>query len=254
MTAITAPHVRAHGVAQHPFTRIWRVVRLHYTNRMNALAIPWMIAGIIFLANWVIWALIAHATGSPLHANDYSGSLVYILPYQVVFAVQSMNLTFPFALGLSSTRRDYYLGTALMYLIQAFAFSIGFTVLSYIEDWTDGWGVGGHLFSTILYGSGSLPERFLVFLVPLLFVLFVGSVAGAVFVRFRANGLYVLGLGFALVVLGAVALITFSDGWGAVGRWFVAVGSTGFVAWLLVPTAVAAVAGFFTLRRATPKS
>ena len=42
--------------------------------------------------------------------------------------------------------------------------------------------------------------------------------------------------------------------WPAVGEWFAAMGPIGVVAWLLVPTALAAVAGYFILRRATPKS
>lgn len=259
MSAV-APTVPAGRTSSAPgeLERIWRVVRLHYANRTNSLVIPWGIAGTIFGINLVIFGLIAYSSHGSVdlasNGNQYSGALSYILPYQVVFAVQSMNLTFPFALGLSSTRRDYYLGTALLYLMQAAQFTIGFTVLSYVEQWTHGWGLGGHVFQSVFYGSGSLGERLVVFFCPILFVLFAGSIAAAVFVRWRATGLYALGLGFAVVMLGVIALITFGNGWSAVGNWFVAVGPLGLSTWLLLPTAIFAVLGFFTLRRATPKS
>jgi hypothetical protein len=56
------------------------------------------------------------------------------------------------------------------------------------------------------------------------------------------------------VVVGTVALITYTQGWGAVGEFFVNTKALGVSAWLLVPTALAGIAGFFILRRATPRS
>jgi hypothetical protein len=63
-------------------------------------------------------------------------------------------------------------------------------------------------------------------------------------------GLIALGL----IVLGGVALLTLTDSWPAFGGFFVHFGFVGSYAWSLVLTALAALAGFFILRRATPKS
>ncbi|WP_369960707.1 hypothetical protein [Leifsonia sp. EB34] len=50
------------------------------------------------------------------------------------------------------------------------------------------------------------------------------------------------------------ALITLTGSWPAVGAWFVANEPVGVTAWLLIPTALAALAGFAVLRRATPRT
>ena len=50
-----------------------------------------------------------------------------------------------------------------------------------------------------------------------------------------------------------VAEATFTDSWPSVGAWLVQNGAVGVAAWSIVPTLLAAVTGFFILRRATPK-
>ena len=61
-------------------------------------------------------------------------------------------------------------------------------------------------------------------------------------------------IGIPLALVGAVALITLTYSWPAVGGWFAAQGVVGGFAWGLIPVAVAAVTGFFILRRATPRN
>ncbi|HEY0248489.1 MAG TPA: hypothetical protein VGC45_09525 [Gryllotalpicola sp.] len=235
--------------------RIWRIVRLHYTNRLNSIVIPLNTAALIFVVYLIVQVLIVRATGDNADSGQgYSSGLVYFLPYQVVFAVQAMNLTFAYALGMSSTRRDYSYGTWAMFLIQSAGFSVAFTVMSYLEQWTHGWGLHASIFQTVIYGYGALGQRLLTFFAGILFMQCIGSVFGAAFVRWRMYGIYVLGAAFVLVLLGTVALITLSDSWPAVGRWFVSVGPAGFCAWLLLPSALFAVIGHLALRRATPTS
>jgi hypothetical protein len=57
-----------------------------------------------------------------------------------------------------------------------------------------------------------------------------------------------------VLLLGAAALVSLTGAWLAVGEWFVRAQSVGTVAALLIPAALFGVAGFFILRRATPKS
>lgn len=238
-----------------PSARIWRIVRLHYANRVNSVVAPLGVAAAIFAVYLVVQGIVVYSIG--LHAasaQEYSTSLVYFLPYQIVFSVQAMNLTFSYALGLSSTRRDFSFGTWLMFLIQSAGFAVIFTALSYLEQWTDGWGLHASIFQTFIYGTGSIGQRLLTFFAAILFMQCVGSVFGAVFVRWRANGLYVLGAAQVVLVLAAVALITFTDSWRTVGDWFVSVGPAGVAAWLLVPAAVFAVIGHLALRRAVPRA
>jgi len=237
------------------FARVWRIVRLHYANGVNSIFVPLNIAFLIFLVWLAVQGIIDYSTGTNADSGQsYSTALVYFLPYQVVFAVQAMNLTFAYALGLSSTRRDFSYGTWLMFLIQSGGFAVIFTVMSYLEQWTAGWGLHAAIFQSVVYGTGNVGQRLVTFFAGVLIFQCIGSVFGATFVRWRTVGMYVISAALLVAILGAVTIVTVSQAWPAVGRWFLEVGPAGFSAWLLVPAAVFAVIGHLALSRATPKS
>jgi hypothetical protein len=241
------------------FERIWAVTRLNLANPWTAIILPWIILGIIFAANYAIWLIIARAIGEttvgPVSVNiSYSGASLYIFVYMLVVAVQSMNLTFPFALGYGVTRRDFYLGSALAFVLVSAMFSIGMSLLSLLEQATNGWGVGGVMFRAAYFGDGPWFEHLWIFFTAFLFFFFVGALAASIFVRWKSNGIIAFFIGLAALVIGLAALFTFTETWGVVGGFFERVGLLGAYTWSLVPTLVAAIAGFLVLRRATPKS
>jgi hypothetical protein len=238
--------------------RIWNATRLNLVNKWTVYWIPLMILGFIWLVNLIIWWIIhSSTTGSDrqdaLDGTEWSGASFYIFVYMLVIAVQSMNMTFAYALGLSLTRREFYLGSSLAFVVLSVSYGAILTTLSYLEEWTNGWGVGGHMFTSVYFGSGPVWQRLFVFTAAMLFFAFIGAVSGAIFMRWRTNGLLIAAAVSVLLVLGAAALITGTQNWPAVGEWFVASGPHGVVAWTLVPTALAGLAGYFILSRATPK-
>ena len=258
MTAISAETVnlRTAPASAH---RIWRVVRLNLVNKSTTIWVPLMIMGFIWLVNYLIWWIIFSAApvadrAKAMDGTQWSGGAFYIFVYMLVVGVQVISMTFPFALGYSVTRRDFWLGASLTFLLLSAGYAIGFTVLSAVEEWTGGWGLGGHLFTSVYFGdSGFLARLFIVF-VAMLFFFFVGATAGTLFMRWRVNGLLIAAALLVLLIVGLVAIVTFTGNWPAVGSWFVSMGPVGVVAWMLVPTAIAAVAGFYILRRSTPRS
>lgn len=252
MTALAAAPAASARPATS-FDRIWRVVRLQYVNWRTALLIPWAILFFILLVNLTIWYLIVFAAHTTHMTTQYTGSIFYLFIYQGVLGVQLMSLTFSYALGMSSTRRDYFFGTALWALLHAAQFTVGVVLLMYIEQWTHGWGVGGHMFQTVYMGTGPLWQRLFTVFFGMLCVMFVGSIFGAVYVRWRANGLYVVGAIFVFALLAAAALITFTHAWPATGAWFARNSAFGVVAWSIPLTAIAGVIGFLALRRAVPR-
>jgi hypothetical protein len=238
--------------------RITSVARLHLANPWTAIILPWMIMGFIFIGNLAIWAIILGAASPEDRADireglGYSGSTTYFFVYIMVLAVQAIAVTFPFALGYGVTRRDYYLGTALVFTVLSAMFSIGLTILAAIEDATGGWGMGGRLFTTFYFGEDWL-QRLFIFFVTFLFFFFVGMSAASIWVRWKANGLVAYFVGLAIIVIGGGALLTFTNSWGAFGQFFATAGLVGSFAWSLVITVIAAVGGYLVLRRATPKS
>ena len=239
------------------FERITRVVKLHFANPWPILITPWMIMGFIFAVNLIIWWIIT-SVASPADAGDvvdgfqYSGASGFVFVYMMVVAVMSMSQTFAFALGFGATRRDYYLGTALTFVVLTAIYTAGFVVLGAIERATNGWGLGGRMFTPMYFGDQWYVQAFAVAAL-LLFFFFVGSISGAIYVRYKAFGVTLLWCIIALGVVGLAALLTLTNGWEAFGKFFGDAGFVGGYATSLVPTVIAAVAGFFVLRRATPR-
>jgi hypothetical protein len=239
--------------------RILAVTRLHFVNRFAMFVLPSMILGFILLANIAIWYLILAATdpSDPVHHGQgfsYTGAIFYIFIYMMIVAVQAVNRTFPFALGYGVTRRNFWLGSSLAFVLLAVGYSALLTILSVIELWTNGWGAGGHMFVPTYFDGGAWYLRFALYLLVFLLCLFVGSAAAAVYVRWRSTGMIAYFAGLVIIVLGAITLITLTGSWVAVGDWLTDSGALGLAAWSLVISAVSAFAGYFILRRATPKN
>ncbi|MCC6270559.1 MAG: ABC transporter permease [Microbacteriaceae bacterium] len=250
-TTLTAP-------APDGFARIVNVARLHFVNKGQIIVVPWLIMSFIFAVTLVIgWILRSSLPAKDLaDAGDgmqYSGAIGYFLVYMLVIAVMAINQTFPFAQSYSVTRRDFYLGTIVAFATLSLAYSVAVTLLGWIEDVTNGWGVGTVLFSPG-YLSPNLFERFYVAFVLFLFFFMMGIAVASVYVRWRVNGMLVFFASLALVILGLVAFATVTSSWGAVGAWFVAMGFLGVVSWTLAPTALATLVGYVLLRRATPRN
>jgi hypothetical protein len=255
-TALTTSRPAASGA----IGRILNVVRLHLVNRATIIYVPWLIMAFIFLVNYTIWWLFAAnlGPGDLADARDglqFSGASGYIFVYMLVVAVQAINLTFPFDQGYSVTRRDFYLGSAVTFIGLAAVFALAMTVLGAIERATNGWGLGGSMFAPVYFGGGQSPlETFAVTFLGFLFFFFIGAATATVYVRWKANGMLVFFACLVLILLGLVALATFTASWSAVGAWFVRAGVLGVATWTLVPTALAAITGYFILRRATPRN
>jgi hypothetical protein len=221
--------------------RILAVTRLHFVNKWQIIYLPLVILTFVFLANLGIWALILAAAKSDAartHASQgftYTGSIVYVFIYCIVIAVQAISRTFPFSLGYGVTRRHFYLGSALTFLILAVGFSAILTIMSVIEIATNGWGLGGRVFAPSYFGDSAWAPRFLLFLLIFLFCLFIGSAIAAVYVRWRSTGMIVFFGILALVIIGAIALLTLSDGWLGFWGWIGDAGALGPAQWRRVP-------------------
>ncbi|MGZ0212030.1 MAG: hypothetical protein ACKVI4_06095 [Actinomycetales bacterium] len=241
-----------------PMKRITRVAKLHFANPWTTLGLPWIILGVIFVGTLTIWWLIFSALSpaqreGALEGTEFGGSSFFIFIYMMVVAIQAISITFPFALGYGVTRRDYYLGSALAFVILAVIYTTGLTVLGAIEKATNGWGMGGTMFAPIYFGNSTL-ERIFVEFVLFLFFLFFGSAIAAVWVRWKATGVTVFFIIVGALLVGLIALTTFTDSWGAVGSTLTDLGVLGVAAWSLAVTAISGVAGFTLLRRATPRN
>ncbi|GAA3869665.1 hypothetical protein GCM10022381_11170 [Leifsonia kafniensis] len=249
----TGPH---HSV----LARAWSVVQMHLVDRRTYLGIPWMIVGFAFVISIIISNIIGFATGQGLGGVEatenqrYSWAVLAPQWYLIVVAVQSIAFGFPFALGFSVTRREFYLGTSLLFVLISAFNSVAFTLLTQIEQLTQGWFMGTYMFNALWFGLSGWYVDLLAFFVMQMLIFFVGASVATIYMRWRMPGMLVFWVSFAFLLLGSVALITYTSSWPMVGSWLVAQGTAGIFAWLLIPTVLAALGGFLALRRATPKN
>jgi len=239
--------------------RALAVTRLQFVNTWGIFGLPSIIMGTIFAANLLIWALIFANTDAQSQADvqnglQYSGAASYIFVYMAIVAVQSIAVTFPFAQGYGVTRRHYYLGASLGFVILAAIYSTAVAILGLLEELTHGWGFGGRMFTAVYFGGDSALSQWLIYFVFMLFFFFVGAMFGTIFVRWKGTGITLTFVLLGFLAIGALALLGLVFGWDETFSFFDGLGDVGRGGVILLITLAAALVGFLVLRRATPRN
>lgn len=246
--AIDSTPAASQGPAPVPSaaSRIWGVVRIQYLNRSTLVGIPLFILASAVVVSIAIYAMIG--ADSPM----YGGAVQAPLWYFVGAGVQAMGLTFPFAQALTATRREFFLGTALAAILAASGLSLVVVALGYLEQATDGYGVNGYISRLPWLWEQGGAVAGLLYLALTLLVFFVGFWMATLYRRGGALAVTIAAIGLGIVIVGALFVVTRFDLWGDVLRLFADLGPlsvSGYVSFLV---ALAALAGWLTLRRSTP--
>ena len=196
--------------------RALKAARLHLVRPTMAFGIPWLVVSISFAINVAIWAL------TPAGADDggFTGGILALYITVLVVYVQSVTQLLPFAMGISISRRAFYLGTALVVVGQSLLYGIALAVLVAIENATGGWGSGLSFWAP---GPFEVDNPFLQVLTsgaPLLAFAFIGVGMGVVHKRWGQAGTWGLIVGTMVVFGGLAILITWLEAWGSIGAWF----------------------------------
>ncbi|MDL9978439.1 hypothetical protein [Microbacterium candidum] len=256
MTTVTAPSMSATSTSSANRNPIWRTVRLHAVNPSVFFGIPWLIVGAAWALSMVI-GIILHGSGvvpaGDIPGMRYSWAVLSPQWYLIVVGVQAIGLTFPFALGFGSTRRDFWLGTSTMFVLVSTEMAVAIATLVQIEKATNGWGFGVHVFDALWYGQAGWMQDFYTTFVLQLFVLFVGATATTIYMRWRIPGMLVFAASAIVLVVALIALLTFTGSWAPVSAWFMSIGIAGAFTVLLGLTVVWAIVGYLVIRRATTR-
>lgn len=197
---------------QRSSSPIVKVARVQLTNHQTFIWVPLLVWGGAFVLTLAIWALVTANAGPT--AGLYAGSAQAPLWYLLVVGSQSVVYTFPFAQALSFTRRDFYLGTLLVYGVVSAIFGAFMWLCGVLEGWTNGWWTGGHFAAFEYLGAAGHPGYFLFYAVSALMALNVGFCMGTIWKRGGAMALTATIIGLAAVMIGAVYLISKLDWWG----------------------------------------
>lgn len=256
MTALATAPVSAGLDRRFRSREIWRIVRLHAVNPSIFFGVPWLILAGAWAVSMVLAVIITGSGAQPDDVGDgmrYSWAVLSPQWYLVVVGVQAVGLTFSFALGFGATRRDFWLGTSLMFALVSLLNAAAIATLVQIEIATDGWWIDSRMFDALWYGQTSWFGDFYATFALQLLVLFVGAGVTTVFMRWRMRGMMILTFGAIALALAAVALVSLSQAWPTVFEWLGSLGLGGAFTLVLALAAVFAVGGYLVIRRATPR-
>ena len=240
---------------------IWRNARLHFIDRSVLFGIPAIILVTTLAIVIAIAAILrgngidpidgADAASGEIRGMQYSWAVLSPYWYLVAVGVTSISATLPFALGLSSTRRDYWLGTTLAFALVSAITAIAFALLRWVELATGGWFLRAAMFDSLWWVNASWPVGIFSTFALSFAVLMVGAAITAIYMRWRMPGLTVLFVILAVALVAALALITFAGSWRGVIAWFAEIGVAGIFGIVLGVGVASAVVGYLVIRRAT---
>lgn len=223
--------------------RVNQVVKLQLKNQKMWFTIPWVILG----ANLLINYLIALSLNLGETMNTGSISSIYVITF--VAGTLTLKETFPFAIGLSIRRKDYFIGTALTVLYVNIVSSIALGLMSGIEEATNGWGVSLHLFKIGIFNDVSFLGMMGIHFSILIHAYFLGFAISSLHRRWGSIAMYIFFT--ATLVMGTVVTygMTYFGKWLVLGQW-IAVHYLELFWWLIPLVVIYSLISYGLLRRA----
>ncbi len=231
-------------------TRVLQAARLHLINPLVILGVPWLVVSVSFAINVAVWHL---TPAGEQHSGGVTGGVLALYITVLVVYVQAVTQLLPYAMGLSVSRRTFYLATALVAVVQSLCYGIALSALVVIENATGGWGVGLNYWAPGPFEVDNPVLQVFASGAPMLAFTSVGVGIGIVYKRWGQIGTWGLMVASVVVLGGLAVLVSWLDAWGSVANWF----ADQSVATLTIglPTVIAliaALAAFAGIRRVVP--
>jgi hypothetical protein len=222
------------------------VLKMYYRDKWAWFLTPNLILFSVFLLNFIISLLI------PSDGEFYSGGGVsYIIVYMLVLGIIVVNQTFPYAIGMSIRRTDYFLGTVVMGVVTNIVYAILLVILSAIENATNSWGGQFHYFHFPYLNDGTLLEQFTIYIILFINLFFLGFLISSLARRFGGKGILIAAISSILISSAIVLLVTHYGAWIDIFQWFARHTAVEIAYWLILPTLLYICLPYFLLRRAT---
>lgn len=224
------------------------VARIHNTSWATTFLWPMVVLAIAFVITFGIF-LVIPTTDSEY---NFTGSVFSIYGFAMAFYITAITQCFPYALGLSVTRREFLTATALVGVVQSVAFGTIIYALSVIEAATGGFGLKLRMFGIARYATDNPLIQWASLVTVMLLLGGIGAFIGVVYRRHRTNGLFALGVGALVLFGGGAILVTWQRWWTNIGTFFT--DTPRILLLVVVPlliTGVLSAASWFGLLKAT---
>lgn len=230
-------------------TRVMQAARLHLIHPTMMLVIPWLVVTISFAINLATW----HLTPAGEDDGGFTGGVLALYFTVLVVFVQAVTQLLPFAMGVSVSRRTFYLGTAFVAVVQSLLYGVAVSVLVSVENATAGWGAEMNFWAPGIFEVGNPVLQVLASGAPMLAFIFVGVGIGVIHQRWGQAGTWGLIIGFMVLFGGLALLVSWLAAWQEVANWFTGQSASTLAIGLpLAVAAVAALVSFPGVRRVVP--
>ncbi|QUW18202.1 hypothetical protein [Agrococcus sp. Marseille-Q4369] len=240
--------------------RIRNVIQLHTVNRMQAFGWPLLImlaslAIVLVIGGIVVNVATAAGAESLAEAREgmntgmmFNGAIFALLGPLIGFGFTAMGQYFPLALGLGLTRREFAIGTALVFAFNAAFYAVIVTIGKVIEVATGGYGLGVRFFDVVYTGVGEWWQTLIQTFILILGVALIGAAITSAFHRWGQPFLWIFWIALATIVVGILAGALLSEGFRGL---VVDIAAMGWMPWMVVAAALSAIGGaiWFTLVR-----
>ncbi|XOK63820.1 hypothetical protein ACJ7K1_12145 [Paenibacillus elgii] len=224
--------------------RIASVTKMHLRDKLSWIYMPW----IILLVNLIIHLIIRFSIGGK--GEMYTGGITSLYVYSLVIGMVALPQTFVFALGLGVRRKDYFAGTATNFALISLGTAILLLLLSLLEGWSSGWGVGLHFFRMPYWGEGTAIGLVTRNFVLLLHLYFFGFAISSVQRRYGWFGMIVFSGVVSAVISVLVISLSYYQLWDSLYQWIVGITVSEWAGWLFALMVVYALASYTMLRKA----
>ncbi|MEK3889311.1 hypothetical protein [Bacillus sp. FSL K6-3431] len=220
------------------------VLKIHSIDKWSWIYIPALILFSSFLVNLTVSYFVNSV-------KIYTGGVSSIFIYIFVAGIITVSQTFPFALGMSVRRKDFFIGTSLMGVLASIGIGVLIYVFALIENNTSGWGTGLHFFHFPYVNDGNALQQIIIYIILLAFLFFSGFTISSFVRRFGGKGMLILSI--STLLLGGVILLLFThyQVWYDIFQWFTIHTAVQLALWLLPFIVFFLVASFLLIRRAT---
>ena len=199
--------------------RVLAAARLQLVHPMAILGVPWMVGALSFAINWAVWRIVDIRS---LEGEDgFTGGVLALYITVLIVFVQAVTQLMPFAMGISLSRRSYFLGTCLVGVGMALGFGAILAVLDAVESASGGWGVGLQFWTPPPVDVDGFLPQVAVSGAPMLALIAAGVGMGVVTKRWGPNGVWGLIISGTVVLGGAAVLVTWMRAWTDLGRWLI---------------------------------
>lgn len=238
-------------------TRIPAAFRLQFIVPSNFLIVPAVVFALVWAVAVGISLWVHELAGGRVPAEEpiYGGAsqaAVWTLGFMAAYTVTQ---TLPFAMALSFSRRTFVVGAYLAFAAVSVGFGVAYTLGAWVERTTNGFGIHAYQFDIPpMTGSHGIVGGGLLAATLTFMVMVAAFLMAAVFRSMSVLAFWTFAVTLMAVVAIVFLLLVQNVGWVGIGEWFLAQTAVTGSVYFLAVSAVAAVAGYLMLRRATPVS